>query len=96
MTLNVTNLTVFVSAHVGSWSAYVVLEFIETLFTTPPPISAIAVTVDGEAATIESVNISDKLAHALAANRVCQDQTVSVALGLPPVTMPMQSRTWLV
>ena len=79
VTISVTNVTEFVSARVMQAGAYVELEFLETLSNTPPLVSAITVTVDGEVATIQSVFTGGKLAQALTANRVRQGQTVTVS-----------------
>ena len=79
VTLNVTNVTEFVSARVGAAGVAVVLEFIETLSTTPPPISAIIVTVGGEEATVQSVSAGGKLVQLSMVNRIRQGQTVTVS-----------------
>ncbi len=83
VTINVTNITEFVSAYAVPGGVAVVMEFIETLSTTPPPVSAITVMVDGEIATVQSVTTSGKVAQALTANRIRQGQTVTVSYADP-------------
>ncbi len=58
VTLTVTNVTEFVSAFVPEQGKFVHVIFEDDLSTTPPPISAITITVDGEAATVESVRVN--------------------------------------
>ena len=79
VTINVTNVTEFVSARVRQAGAYVLLEFLETLSNTPPLVSAITVTVDGEAATVQSVSAASKLVQLSMANLIRQGQTVTVS-----------------
>ena len=83
VTINVTNITEFVSAYAVPGGVAVVMEFIETLSTTPPPVSAITVIVDGETVTVESVTTGGNIAQALPANRIRQGQTVTVSYADP-------------
>ena len=79
VTLTVTNVTEFVSARVTTTGTHVVLEFLETLSTTPPPISAMTVTVDGEAATVRSVSGAATRVSLSLVNLIRQGQTVTVS-----------------
>ena len=84
VTLTVTNVTEFVSARVTTSGVSIDLEFIEALSTTPPPISALTVTVDGEAATVQSVRPAAGTRVSLSmVNRIRQGQTVTVSYADP-------------
>ena len=79
VTLIVTNVTEFDSAHVSVEGTHVLLGFIEDLSTTAPPISALVVTVDGEAATIQFVSAAGKIVKFSIVNRIRQGQTVTAS-----------------
>ena len=79
VTLIVTNVTEFDSARVTTAGTHVALGFIENLSTTAPPISALVVTVDGEAATIQSVSAAGKIVQFSIVNKIRQGQTVTAS-----------------
>ena len=94
VTLNVTNVTEFVSAQVTAAGTHVELKFLETLSATPPPISALTVTVDDEVATVQSVSVSpaSKLVQLSLVNRIRQGQIVTVSYA-DPTTDAIQDET---
>ena len=59
VTINVANVVEFDNAFVNQSGFLIYLRFVDNLSTTLPPISAIAITVDGEAATVEFVSPGD-------------------------------------
>ena len=83
VTLNVTNVTEFVSAFVPRQGRFVHVKFGDDLSTTLPPISAITITVDGEAATVESVSSSNEVVLILMVNLIRQGQTVTISYADP-------------
>ena len=83
VTLIVTNVTEFDSARVTTAGTHVALGFIENLSTTAPPISALVVTVDGEAATIQSVSAAGKIVQFSIVNKIRQGQTVTASYADP-------------
>ena len=79
VTINVINITEFSSAEVGPGGTPVVVHFLEQLSTTLPPITAFAVTVGGESATIDSMVHGVRRVQLYLANNIRQGQTATVS-----------------
>ena len=81
VTINVINVVEFDNAFVNQSGIYLYLRFVDSLSTTLPPISAIAITVDSEAAMVESVSSggTDTLVQIEMANKIRQGQAVTAS-----------------